>query len=454
MEKKNCRYIKMYFSDFENDLFQGEPFSKLHAWADLLFIANEKSNVIVRGSIVCSSNGEIQISMRDLCKRWGWGNTRMNSFMAVLEKEGKIIIKKSKFFTSIKVSNYYTYIPAKSPYKSQNASPTKSPSDISDITDNVDVTEDFKENFKIAKSFAKSLTKSHCKSLEKTQTATKSPTKSPSDISDITDNVDVTEEKSDKKNENASPSKSPSAKNEILKEKETKNKRKKSSPTPPIKEIKKEKKEKETPATPNVVAPSPNVDGYLTHTCVGVRSAKGEKLILTSEKPKEEKQEKEYTLTWRARVAFSDFYRERYGEEKYWKISEMTALKQLLKQIKFSRSHKDNPLPVDDDSVLSAFTEFLKRICTPWILQNFLVTNLNSKYDSIIQDIKNNKNGTSNTTSINTGCYMQQCGQDIIERQKKDCINELRELEEKLATGQIKSSRWKGEKSEIELPDF
>nr|DAG54581.1 MAG TPA: hypothetical protein [Caudoviricetes sp.] len=397
----NDNYIKIYFSDLDNEFFSGEPFSKLHAWADLLFIANKESKVFVRGNAVCSENGSVRISLRDLCKRWGWGNTRMNSFMAYLEKEGKIVLVKEKTSTHITLANYATRLAT----KSQNASPSKSPSGFSDVSDNNVVTKEEYENF----SLTKSPSKSPSKSLEKTEAPTKSLSKSSSGFSDVSDNMEVTKGNNAQKKENASPSKSPRASNKEEREERKENK-KENFPQTPIKEINKEKNS----------------------------------------------QEKEYALTWRARVLFSDFYRQRYGEEKYWKVSEMTALKQLLKQIKFSREHRDVPLPTDDDSLLSAFTELLNRICTPWILKNFLVTNINSKYDTIIQDIKSNKYGTSifNATSASAGSKTYQSGQDVIEHQKKALLDELREFEEKFARGEIKTDRPEGKSSEIELPDF
>lgn len=442
----NDNYIKIYFSDLDNEFFSGEPFSKLHAWADLLFIANKESKVFVRGNALCSENGSVRISLRDLCKRWGWGNTRMNSFMAYLEKEGKIVLVKEKTSTHITLANYATRLAT----KSQNASPSKSPSGFSDVSDNNVVTKEEYENF--------SLTKSPSKSLEKTEAPTKSLSKSSRDFSDASDNMEVTKGNNAQKKENASPSKSPRASNKEEREERKENK-KENFPQTPIKEINKEKKEeiRRNPLTPNVVSCS-----IRAHTCV--REEEGEKFTLTCEEPTKEKkekkekksQEKEYALTWRARVLFSDFYRQRYGEEKYWKVSEMTALKQLLKQIKFSREHRDVPLPTDDDSLLSAFTELLNRICTPWILKNFLVTNINSKYDTIIQDIKSNKYGTSifNATSASAGSKTYQRGQDVIEHQKKALLDELREFEEKFARGEIKTDRPEGKSTEIELPDF
>ena len=231
----NDNYIKIYFSDLDNEFFSGEPFSKLHAWADLLFIANKESKVFVRGNAVCSENGSVRISLRDLCKRWGWGNTRMNSFMAYLEKEGKIVLVKEKTSTHITLANYATRLAT----KSQNASPSKSPSGFSDVSDNNVVTKEEYENF----SLTKSPSKSPSKSLEKTEAPTKSLSKSSRDFSDVSDNNVVTNGNNAQKKENASPSKSPRASNKEEREERKENK-KENFPQPPIKEINKKSRKR------------------------------------------------------------------------------------------------------------------------------------------------------------------------------------------------------------------
>ena len=72
----------------------------------------------------------------------------------------------------------------------------------------------------------------------------------------------------------------------------------------------------------------------------------------------------------------------------------------LLKKLKFQREKKN--LPIDDQGVLNALKYLLDSITDGWILENFSVTNINSKFNEIVSQIMAKKNGqtTNNTTHI------------------------------------------------------
>ena len=72
----------------------------------------------------------------------------------------------------------------------------------------------------------------------------------------------------------------------------------------------------------------------------------------------------------------------------------------LLKKLKFQREKKN--LPIDDQGVLNALKYLLDSITDGWILENFSVTNINSKFNEIVSQIMAKKNGqtTSNTTVV------------------------------------------------------
>lgn len=402
--------------DLLNDaIFKDEKFDKVHAWLDLLFLANRESkSIFLRGTQVELGVGDIIVSLRDLGSRWGWGHSKVNSFLTKLANEGMITYQKGKLVSIVNIKDLDSYFctgtPIGTPFGTRN----------------------YSEN---------QMVNSGAGTPTGTPIGTPKSTGTPIGTRNYGENQSVTHTP-------GTPIGTPSAFKET-KEKETK--KEKISPTPPIKEINKEKEKKETLPTPNVV-------GCLTRTHTHVRESEDNFVLTnetTKEKPQKKKQEKEYSLTWRARLEFSNFYKNHYGEEKYWKAAEMAALSQLLKQIKYSRQHRENPLPVDDDSMLSAFVELLNNICTPWILNNFLVTNINSKYDSIIQDIKNKRYGTSvNTSNVrNAGSNNGQNGQTLIEHQKQDCYNDLLELERKIARGEIENRFREYSEAETELPD-
>lgn len=176
---------------------------------------------------------------------------------------------------------------------------------------------------------------------------------------------------------------------------ERKETKKKKSPTPPIKEINKEKK-KENFAD-NIFL-TKNITAVNAHACTHEEEST---LSLTPEtptenKPTKKKSEEEYTVTYKARLIFDKIYTEKNDDKYYWAPKEIKALTDLLKKIKFSREHRKVPLPVDDDSLLAAFEEFINKIQTIWVLEHYTMANINAQYQVIIQDIKNNRNGKSN----------------------------------------------------------
>lgn len=76
----------------------------------------------------------------------------------------------------------------------------------------------------------------------------------------------------------------------------------------------------------------------------------------------------------------------------------------ILKKIAFARSHKNPPLPTDDDSLLKAWSEFLHLIDKTWIMNNFSVNKIDSQYNEIVSEMKNHKqNVTSNGNNTKTG---------------------------------------------------
>ena len=57
----------------------------------------------------------------------------------------------------------------------------------------------------------------------------------------------------------------------------------------------------------------------------------------------------------------------------------------LLKKLKFQR--EKGHLPIDDQGVLNALKYLLDSITDGWILENFSVTNINSKFNEIVSQI-------------------------------------------------------------------
>ena len=113
---------------------------------------------------------------------------------------------------------------------------------------------------------------------------------------------------------------------------------------------------------------------------------------------------KEFTLCHKGRQIFEAYFLELYGEPYYWQAKDAKAMNSILKKIAFARSHKNPPLPTDDDSLLKAWSEFLHLIDKTWIMNNFSVNKIDSQYNEIVSEMKNHKqNVTSNENNTKTG---------------------------------------------------
>ena len=366
---KQFGYIKIEYSCLESDLFHEDKFDKLHAWIDLVSMAEkEEKSILLNGKPQTIKEGETLISIRNLASRWGWGKHKVELFLKSLSQRNMIDIKSEKSSSILCIIDYNSIM----------GTP------------------------------------------EGTPQGTPKNEGTPQGTPNYTDNQLVTDTL-------GTPEGTPQKQN---KETEKETKKENLSPVPPIKEINKEK-EKE----------------------MGLRTREGESLVLTCESPTEKKKptkkksEEEYTLTYRARLAFDDFYKGKFGEAYYFSKQDMKMLTELLKKIKYSRTERTKPLSVDDDSLLSAFKELLSMIQTKWILENFSISNITSKYNEIVQDIKNNRNGKSNCTTE------QERNRLDSERQRAAIMANVKKLDEQREQW-IKAGKPESSKSERQLSGY
>lgn len=99
----------------------------------------------------------------------------------------------------------------------------------------------------------------------------------------------------------------------------------------------------------------------------------------------------------RCKEVFLEKYNELCNENYYWDKKDGANLNPIINKIKFNRNKKT--LPVDDDSILEAFRSFLDSITDNWILSNFSIPNINSKFNEIVLQAKIAKNGKKETES-------------------------------------------------------
>lgn len=129
------------------------------------------------------------------------------------------------------------------------------------------------------------------------------------------------------------------------------------------------------------------------------------------------KTEKKQNIITRCRAIFESYFKEIYHDSYYWSAKDAVATKGILQKIKFRRTDRPVPLPVDDDSMVDAFGKFIRSINKSWIINNFSLPKINSQYNDIISEIRN-----SRTT--------QQAGANILNHQMAAVINDLQKADE------------------------
>jgi hypothetical protein len=106
----NHGYIKLHRRLRDNPLWKDKPFTRGQAWIDLLLRANHKDNeVLFRNDIVKIERGELFVTERELAGAWGWGRTRVKTFLKLLENRTMIERKINPKANHITILNYSKY---------------------------------------------------------------------------------------------------------------------------------------------------------------------------------------------------------------------------------------------------------------------------------------------------------------------------------------------------------
>ena len=104
-------WIKLHRRVKENWLYQEKrTFSRFEAWVDLLLEANHKDNKFPLGNeIVECKRGQLITSVRQLCDRWRWSNTKVTNFLKLLQNDNMITYFSDTKKTVITIVNYELY---------------------------------------------------------------------------------------------------------------------------------------------------------------------------------------------------------------------------------------------------------------------------------------------------------------------------------------------------------
>lgn len=103
-------WIKLDRKILDNNIWNGEKFTKGQAWIDLLLLANHKdSKELYRGSLKQFKKGSVYRSKDWLAKRWKWTWRTTDRFLKMLERENMVIVNCTKHDTTISIVNWSFY---------------------------------------------------------------------------------------------------------------------------------------------------------------------------------------------------------------------------------------------------------------------------------------------------------------------------------------------------------
>ena len=118
----------------------------------------------------------------------------------------------------------------------------------------------------------------------------------------------------------------------------------------------------------------------------------------------------------KSRFVFESYVKSSFGTDYYWTPKDAGAMTKLLKKITFSREQKK--MPIDDESLLYALQSLLSSIHDDWILKNFSVAIIDSKYNEIVTQAINGNNQKASISKQEANDYALQ--QYITERQRRE----------------------------------
>ena len=104
-------WISLHRKILENPILnRSRVYSNFEAWIWLLLKANHKDNKFMLGTeLVKVKKGSMITSQKKLCRQFRWGNSKLRSFLKVLQKDEMLLLKTNTQSTHITICNYKSY---------------------------------------------------------------------------------------------------------------------------------------------------------------------------------------------------------------------------------------------------------------------------------------------------------------------------------------------------------
>ena len=370
---------------FDDEWYFSEKFTREQAWIDLLLLAEYKPRKFyIRKNLVELERGQLAVSIRTLAERWKWGINKVQGFISELEESGRIDTQKSHVVNILTISKYEYYqvndfIECAS---TDTQTDTQGKTDTQKVA-KIDTQTDTQKQLK-----NQGLTEKNRRNSQKTDTQTDTQGKTDTQkVAKIDTQTDTQKQ----------------LKNQGLTEKNRRNSQKTDTQTDtPLRSIYGDTNVSPTFSNEKdslLLAQAQEFQSLLEE--VKLLRVKVEQMGTSSNPPAPEKPKRKRKaanpLIAPCREIFEGYYNEIYDAAYYWQAKDAVAMGSLISKITNSRKSKGKA--TEEEDIKSALSAMLHSVKDEWMLKNFSVTNIDSKYNEIVAQARRSTNGNQNETS-------------------------------------------------------
>lgn len=108
--------------------YKDKPFNRSMAWIDLLLIADHTTHTKAwRGKPTVFKRGDVNLSITELSKRWGWSRGKTRRFILNLEMDDMVNIKRTPERTIITIVKYNVFQDKRTLKRTPNGTASSTP---------------------------------------------------------------------------------------------------------------------------------------------------------------------------------------------------------------------------------------------------------------------------------------------------------------------------------------
>lgn len=121
-------YIYLDRGILDHWTYEDKPFNRSMAWIDLLLIANHKTHTkLWKGKTIHFKRGDVNLSITQLAKRWGWSRGKTRRFILSLKMDGMVDIKRTPDGTVLTIVKYGSFQDKRTPKRTPNGTTHDTP---------------------------------------------------------------------------------------------------------------------------------------------------------------------------------------------------------------------------------------------------------------------------------------------------------------------------------------